>query len=189
MHLKERVPSIHHQLKPNVKVTSPLPRQFLGLLAPVSSFHTHTARLAPPLFRFIEFDIKAVGDWTVRLVAAATGDTPAEVMAATRTHSTGMAGHGVEDIDDVWGVDGGTNSPLVVQTQQVGILVITFSLCCHLTCPPQGKTMRIRGPFGAPAEHSYQYDNIVLIASGIGATPFAAVMKVHNPLSLAPHCV
>lgn len=131
MHLKERVPSIHHQLKPNVKVTSPPPAPVPGGAGFIVCYILTPRAFLPPLFRFIEFDIKAVGDWTVRLVAAATGDTPAEVMAATRTHSTGMAGHGVEDIDDVWGVDGGTNSPLVVQTQKAGILVITFSLCCH----------------------------------------------------------
>lgn len=36
----------------------------------------------------------------------------------------------------------------------------------------------MRGPFGAPAEHFAEYTDLVLISSGIGATPFASVCKV-----------
>jgi len=33
------------------------------------------------------------------------------------------------------------------------------------------------GPYGAPAQNHYRYKHIMLIASGIGATPFASIMK------------
>lgn len=42
---------------------------------------------------------------------------------------------------------------------------------------PQGLEIKVRGPFGAPAEHFQQFDDLVLIGSGIGATPFASVCK------------
>lgn len=35
----------------------------------------------------------------------------------------------------------------------------------------------VRGPFGAPAQHTDGYDRIVLISGGIGATPFVSVCK------------
>lgn len=35
----------------------------------------------------------------------------------------------------------------------------------------------VRGPFGAPAQHTDGYDHIVLISGGIGATPFVSVCK------------
>lgn len=32
--------------------------------------------------------------------------------------------------------------------------------------------VKIRGPYGAPAEHATQYDKVLLISGGVGATPF-----------------
>lgn len=37
--------------------------------------------------------------------------------------------------------------------------------------------VRVRGPFGAPAQHTGSYKRVVLISGGIGATPFAAISK------------
>lgn len=37
--------------------------------------------------------------------------------------------------------------------------------------------IRVRGPFGAPAQHVECYDRVVLISGGIGATPFVSVCK------------
>ena len=44
---------------------------------------------------------------------------------------------------------------------------------------PDGKTpiIRVDGPFGAPAEHVYDYPYIMLIAAGIGVTPYASILK------------
>lgn len=35
----------------------------------------------------------------------------------------------------------------------------------------------VRGPFGAPAQHVGQYEHVVLISGGVGATPFASITK------------
>lgn len=35
----------------------------------------------------------------------------------------------------------------------------------------------LRGPFGAPAEHVGQYEHVVLISGGVGATPMASIAK------------
>lgn len=43
-----------------------------------------------------------------------------------------------------------------------------------------GKTRRIRiglnGPFGAPAQHFYDFDQSIIIGAGIGVTPFAGIL-------------
>ena len=38
-------------------------------------------------------------------------------------------------------------------------------------------SVRIRGPFGAPAQHSKSYKRVVLIFGGIGASSFVAITK------------
>lgn len=43
--------------------------------------------------------------------------------------------------------------------------------------------VRVRGPFGAPAQHISSYKRIVLISGGIGATPFTAIAKYLHHLS------
>lgn len=41
--------------------------------------------------------------------------------------------------------------------------------------------IHIRGPYGAPAQHVGQFDRVILIGGGVGATPFCSVVKdAHN---------
>lgn len=40
-----------------------------------------------------------------------------------------------------------------------------------------GSEIMLRGPFGAPAQHAYQFSHVVLVSSGIGATPCASILK------------
>eukprot|EP01087_Luapelamoeba_hula_P010130 TRINITY_DN2669_c0_g2_i2.p1 TRINITY_DN2669_c0_g2~~TRINITY_DN2669_c0_g2_i2.p1 ORF type:complete len:982 (-),score=162.71 TRINITY_DN2669_c0_g2_i2:2021-4966(-) len=42
---------------------------------------------------------------------------------------------------------------------------------------PEGVKVMIDGGFGAPYERIYKYKHLVLVASGIGVTPFASVLK------------
>lgn len=44
---------------------------------------------------------------------------------------------------------------------------------------PDGKypLIKVDGPFGAPAEHIFEYEYIMLIAAGIGVTPYASILK------------
>ena len=37
--------------------------------------------------------------------------------------------------------------------------------------------VHVRGPYGAPAQHVGQYEHVVLISGGVGATPFCAITK------------
>lgn len=37
--------------------------------------------------------------------------------------------------------------------------------------------VHIRGPYGAPAQHVGQFDSVVLISGGVGATPFCSIVK------------
>eukprot|EP00737_Agarophyton_chilense_P004429 gb/GEZJ01005574.1/.p1 GENE.gb/GEZJ01005574.1/~~gb/GEZJ01005574.1/.p1 ORF type:complete len:100 (+),score=4.99 gb/GEZJ01005574.1/:255-554(+) len=38
--------------------------------------------------------------------------------------------------------------------------------------PVDSFEVKIRGPYGAPAQHVGQYEKILLISGGVGATPF-----------------
>lgn len=40
-----------------------------------------------------------------------------------------------------------------------------------------GLDVHVRGPFGAPAQHAGQYERVLLIAGGVGATPFISIAK------------
>lgn len=41
--------------------------------------------------------------------------------------------------------------------------------------------VHVRGPYGAPAQHVDQYEHVVLVSGGIGATPFTSITKyAHN---------
>lgn len=37
--------------------------------------------------------------------------------------------------------------------------------------------IHVRGPYGAPAQHVGQYEHVVLISGGVGATPFCSITK------------
>lgn len=43
--------------------------------------------------------------------------------------------------------------------------------------PPTHLDIHVRGPFGAPAQHTGQYSRVLLIAGGVGVTPFLSVAK------------
>ncbi len=46
---------------------------------------------------------------------------------------------------------------------------------------PEYLDIHVRGPYGAPAQHVGQYEHVVLISGGVGATPFASITKyVHH---------
>lgn len=43
--------------------------------------------------------------------------------------------------------------------------------------PPTHLDIHVRGPFGAPAQHTGQYSRVLLVAGGVGVTPFLSVAK------------
>lgn len=44
-------------------------------------------------------------------------------------------------------------------------------------CEAGELAVHCRGPYGAPAEHSGQYDRMILVSGGVGATPFLSIAK------------
>ncbi|KAI0566559.1 Ferric reductase [Gracilaria domingensis] len=46
--------------------------------------------------------------------------------------------------------------------------------------PVHSFEVKVRGPYGAPAQHVGQYEKILLISGGVGATPFCSVTKEIN---------
>lgn len=56
----------------------------------------------------------------------------------------------------------------------------TCSLCqvCNGASElPEEVEVHVRGPFGSPAQHVGQFEQIILNGSGVGATPFCSVTK------------
>ncbi|KAJ3372435.1 hypothetical protein GGF31_001876 [Allomyces arbusculus] len=45
------------------------------------------------------------------------------------------------------------------------------------TRDPRSVTLRVDGPYAAPADRAFDYDNVICVAAGIGVTPFASVLK------------
>ena len=45
--------------------------------------------------------------------------------------------------------------------------------------PETNIVVEIRGPYGAPTEHTFQFEHVTFVAAGIGATPFLSVLRVH----------
>ncbi|TPX69842.1 hypothetical protein SpCBS45565_g02232 [Spizellomyces sp. 'palustris'] len=45
------------------------------------------------------------------------------------------------------------------------------------TNPEALKKINVDGPFGAPAEHFEDFENVMLIGTGIGVTPFASILR------------
>jgi len=46
-----------------------------------------------------------------------------------------------------------------------------------LTAPNGGPIFRIDGPFGAASEEVFKFKNVMLVAGGIGITPFVSILK------------
>ena len=62
--------------------------------------------------------------------------------------------------------------------QAVGDWTRSLAAMAHRAVPLADGDVRVRGPYGAPAEHATQFANLIFIAAGIGATPFSALIKV-----------
>ncbi|KAJ2379096.1 hypothetical protein IW150_000395 [Coemansia sp. RSA 2607] len=49
-------------------------------------------------------------------------------------------------------------------------------------------TIMVDGPYGAPTQHVFDFERVILISSGIGVTPMSSVLKsLYYQLNAAPH--
>ena len=48
------------------------------------------------------------------------------------------------------------------------------------TLPPEATVLKLVGPYGAPAMSMWHFESIILVGAGIGATPFAAMLRSAN---------
>jgi len=46
--------------------------------------------------------------------------------------------------------------------------------------PPEGTVLRMMGPYGAPAQSMWHFKTVMLVGTGIGVTPFAAMLRSVN---------
>merc|ERR1712060_206603 len=46
--------------------------------------------------------------------------------------------------------------------------------------PPEGTVLRLMGPYGAPAQSMWHFKTVMLVGTGIGVTPFAAMLRSVN---------
>lgn len=56
-------------------------------------------------------------------------------------------------------------------------MAATEAAALHLDEDDDKLICKVHGPLGAPAQEFQQYENLVLVGSGIGITPFASILK------------
>jgi NADPH oxidase 1 len=98
--------------------------------------------------------IRQVGDWT-RALGERVGAGPAVVAALTQAAMKGMVKEdklGIGMRGDFIEADGDSTTRIL-------------------------PTIRIDGPFGAPAEDVFDNEVAILVGAGIGVTPFASILK------------
>ncbi|EGN93623.1 hypothetical protein SERLA73DRAFT_189353 [Serpula lacrymans var. lacrymans S7.3] len=139
-------------VKPSFKYT---PGQWLFIQVPEISrwqWHPFTITSAPE-DPYVSVHIRQVGDWTHAL-GERVGCGPSAVAAMTKA-----AMKGYEKEDDAYGTRGE-----FVELDPGNL---------SLTLP----SVRIDGPYGAPAEDVFDNEVAVLVGAGIGVTPFASILK------------
>jgi NADPH oxidase len=138
-------------IKPSFKYTA---GQWLFIQVPeISSFQWHPFTItSAPKDPYVSIHIRQVGDFT-RALGDRLGVGPSVVAAMT---SAAMKGSEKND------KTGSTRGDFVELDASSG-----------LTLP----TVRIDGPFGAPAEDVFDVEVAILVGAGIGVTPFASILK------------
>jgi len=137
-------------VKPSFKYTA---GQWLFIQVPeISRFQWHPFTItSAPKDPYVSIHIRQVGDFT-RALGDRLGVGPSVVAAMT---SAAMKGSEKKD-------NGSTRGDFVELDANSG-----------LTLP----TVRIDGPFGAPAEDVFDVEVAILVGAGIGVTPFASILK------------
>jgi len=137
-------------VKPSFKYTA---GQWLFIQVPeISRFQWHPFTItSAPKDPYVSIHIRQVGDFT-RALGDRLGVGPSVVAAMT---SAAMKGSEKKD-------NGSTRGDFVELDGNSG-----------LTLP----TVRIDGPFGAPAEDVFDVEVAILVGAGIGVTPFASILK------------
>ncbi|TRM60226.1 ferric reductase NAD binding domain-containing protein [Schizophyllum amplum] len=138
-------------IKPSFKYTA---GQWLFIQVPeISSFQWHPFTItSAPEDPYVSVHIRQVGDWTQAL-GERLGVGPSVVQAMTKAAMSGS------EKENAMGTRGD-----FVELDSSG---------ASLTLP----SVRIDGPFGAPAEDVFNAEVAVLVGAGIGVTPFASILK------------
>jgi NADPH oxidase len=139
-------------VKPSFKYTA---GQWLFLQVPeLSGFQWHPFTItSAPEDPYVSVHIRQVGDWT-RALGDRLGVGPSVVAAMT---SAAMKGAEKDDKTAI-GIRGD-----FVELENGGASKLP--------------TVRVDGPFGAPAEDVFNCEVAVLVGAGIGVTPFASILK------------
>ena len=126
---------------------------FLGLGASTSQLTRMQFTItSAPEDPYVSVHIRQVGDWTQAL-GERLGVGPSAVQAMTKAAMAGL------EKDEMTGTRGN-----FVEIEATG---------ASMGLP----SVRIDGPFGAPAEDVFNAEVAVLVGAGIGVTPFASILK------------
>ncbi|KAI5898481.1 uncharacterized protein SCHCODRAFT_02663372 [Schizophyllum commune H4-8] len=138
-------------VKPSFKYTA---GQWLFIQVPeISSYQWHPFTItSAPEDPYVSVHIRQVGDWTQAL-GERLGVGPSAVQAMTKAAMAGL------EKDEMSGTRGN-----FVEIDATG---------ASMGLP----SVRIDGPFGAPAEDVFNAEVAVLVGAGIGVTPFASILK------------
>jgi NADPH oxidase len=140
-------------IKPSFKYTA---GQWLFIQVPeISRFQWHPFTItSAPEDPYVSVHIRQVGDWTHAL-GERLGAGPSVVAAMTKAAMVGQE----KDESGVIGTRG------------------DFVELDNASATRMLPTIRIDGPYGAPAEDVFNSEVAVLIGAGIGVTPFASILK------------
>ncbi|CAH1257324.1 NOX5 [Branchiostoma lanceolatum] len=144
-------------------------------------WHPFTISSAPEQTESLWFHIRAVGPWTKRLRELLNGYQDQQVK------NRKQEGTFLDDDDEV-GKDESMEEGRRVKRRDSS--VSTAQDFSHLTEPPvtidicreelfgvNGIKVYVDGPYSSPASHVIQAEHAVLIAGGIGVTPFASLLQ------------
>lgn len=140
-------------IKPSLKYTA---GQWLFVQVPeISKFQWHPFTItSAPEDPYISLHIRQVGDWT-RALGERVGAGPSVVSAMTQAALKGRE----KDDTNALGVRG-------------DFIEVDIGTSARIM-----PTIRVDGPFGAPAEDVFDCEVAFLIGAGIGVTPFASILK------------
>eukprot|EP00899_Mesostigma_viride_P008918 jgi/Mesvir1/18027/Mv09350-RA.1 len=127
----------------------------------LSPYEYHPFTIASsPLEDTTRFYIKALGDWTRALLALAKQAPREHVGSSPREE--GKAAPAASDA---------STDPQAPAQAPPGDSRVAPSP------PPVTVTVKVTGPFGAPAQHFSQFAKVVLVSTGIGVTPMSSIIR------------
>ncbi|KAJ1919926.1 hypothetical protein H4219_001707 [Mycoemilia scoparia] len=158
------------ELKFKAKMVHPLPGQFVRVCCPSVNplqWHPFTLTSLPgQKDNIYSIHFKRVGGFTNKFAEKLGVQNAVNIVAKNTDGGNGSATTGSHSLDS----NRGSSSSLFPSGRRSGANM---------------PRIFVDGPYGAPTQHIFSYEVGVLVAGGIGITPFASALRHHLALSIA----